>query len=180
MADLGQLSLPEIQDDIHQLGNNEPNVRPLLKDPATQIRLFTIWPGSQGSAVQGEFSVATLNDEPVYQCISYVWGDASDTKHISADALCINQDDHEEKRVQVDMMFDVYSKCSNCLLWLAEVDLLEGELSLDVARYGLEFIEFLDYAKAEDASFSTAEGFKELDLTIRSLVKCQWWRRGFY
>ncbi|KAK1687703.1 heterokaryon incompatibility protein-domain-containing protein [Colletotrichum godetiae] len=206
MADLGQLSLPEIQDDSHQLGNNEPNVRPLLQDPAKQIRLFTLWPGSQGSAIQGAFSVATLDDEPAYQCISYVWGDASNTKYIMvdgkelkittslflalrrvrseqerttlwADALCINQDDHEEKRVQVDMMFEIYSKCSNCLMWLGEVDLLEGKLSLDVARYGLEFIEFLYYAKAEDASFSTAEGSEKLNLTIRSLVKCQWWRR---
>ncbi|KAK1473503.1 heterokaryon incompatibility protein [Colletotrichum abscissum] len=169
--------------------NNEPGVRPPLQDPARHIRLFTLWPGTHESAIQGVFSVAALDDAPHYQCISYVWGDASDTKEITvdgedfkiavslfsvlrrirseqeyltvwADALCINQDDHEEKRVQVDMMFNIYSKCSNCFLWLGEVDLLGGELSLDAARYGLDFIEFCDDTdlEREDNGFSTAEG----------------------
>lgn len=150
--------------------------------------------------------MATLDDGPDYQCISYVWGDASDTKDITvdgkefkittslfsvlrrirseqeclpvwADALCINQDDHEEKRVQVDMMFDIYSKCSNCFLWLGDIDLLDGELSIDAVRYGLDFIEFLDGKEREDDAFSTAEGMRKICLTIRSLIECQWWRR---
>ncbi|KAK0372486.1 hypothetical protein CLIM01_10163 [Colletotrichum limetticola] len=208
MADLGQFSLPKIQDSIHHLDNNEPGVRPPLQDPARHIRLFTLWPGTHESAIQGVFSVAALDDAPHYQCISYVWGDASDTKEITvdgedfkiavslfsvlrrirseqeyltvwADALCINQDDHEEKRVQVDMMFNIYSKCSNCFLWLGEVDLLDGELSLDAARYGLDFIEFCDDTdlEREDNGFSTAEGLDKIRLTFQSLLKCQWWRR---
>ncbi|KAK1527753.1 uncharacterized protein CCOS01_08015 [Colletotrichum costaricense] len=206
MADSGQLSLSGVQDAIHHLDKNEPGARPLLQDPARQIRLFTLWPGTQENSIQGVFSVATLDDGPDYQCISYVWGDASDTKDITvngkdfqittslfsvlwrirseqeylavwADALCINQDDHEEKRVQVDMMFDIYSKCSNCFLWLGEVNLLDGELSLDIARYGLDFIEYLDDREREDNGFSTAEGLVKLHLAFRSLVKCQWWRR---
>ncbi|KAF4782002.1 heterokaryon incompatibility protein [Colletotrichum scovillei] len=208
MADPGHLSLSEIQDAIHQLDRNEPGARPLLQDPARQIRLFTLWPGTQESPIHGVFSVATLDDGPDYQCISYVWGDASDTKDITvggkdfkittslfsvlrrirseqeyltvwADALCINQDDHEEKRVQVDMMFDIYSKCSNCFFWLGEVDLLDGELSLDIARYGLDFIEFCDDTdlERENNGFSTAEGLMKICLTFRSLAKCQWWRR---
>ncbi|EXF76605.1 heterokaryon incompatibility protein [Colletotrichum fioriniae PJ7] len=208
MADLGQLSLSEVQDAIHQLDKNEQSARPLLQDPTRQIRLFTLWPGTQESPIQGVFSVAILDDGPDYQCISYVWGDATVTKDITVDgkefkittslfsvlrrirseqknltvwanALCINQDDHEEKRVQVDMMFDIYSKCRNCFLWLGEVDLLDGELDLDIARYCLNFIEFCDDADLEkdDDGFSTAEGLMKIRLTFRSLVSCQWWRR---
>ncbi|KAK1545611.1 hypothetical protein CPAR01_03113 [Colletotrichum paranaense] len=208
MTDPGLPSLSEVQDAMHHLDKNGPGARPLFQDPARQIRLFTLWPGTQESPIQGVFSVATLDDGPDYLCISYVWGDASDTKNIAvdgkdfkittslfsvlrrirseqeyltvwADALCINQDDHEEKRVQVDMMFDIYSKCNNCFLWLGEVDLLDGELSLDIARYGLNYIEFFDDTdlEREDNGFSTAEGLMKIDLTFRSLVKCQWWRR---
>ncbi|KXH36376.1 hypothetical protein CNYM01_13791 [Colletotrichum nymphaeae SA-01] len=206
MEDPSQLSLSEIQDAIHQLDKNGPGARPLLQDPARQIRLFTLWPGTQESPIQGVFSVATLDDGPDYQCISYVWGDAADTKDITvdgkefkitaslfsvlrrirseqeylivwADALCINQEVHEEKRVQVDMMFEIYSKCSNCFLWLGEVDLLDGELNLDIARYGLDFIEFLDGREREDNAFLTAEGLTKICLTLRSLVECQWWQR---
>jgi hypothetical protein len=36
------------------------------------------------------------------------------------DALCINQEDYEEKEIQIAMMEDIYSKATRVLIWLGE------------------------------------------------------------
>lgn len=84
---------------------------------------------------------------PVYNALSYVWGDANDTRpiildghvfqvtknlftaltqlhasqvraRIWIDAICINQSDNDEKAVQVRLMSSVYSLAKNVLIWL--------------------------------------------------------------
>ena len=87
-----------------------------------------------------------------YEALSYVWGDEKDVLPITVngkhflvtrnlrdflsqlrnkndrrgpywtDAICINQNDNEEKNVQVAMMGDIYSNCARCLAWLGEAD----------------------------------------------------------
>ena len=87
-----------------------------------------------------------------FSVLSYVWGDATDTIPITvnrrccritrnlyqflekmrnesgrqgpywADALCINQDDNDEKSFQVAMMSDIYSNASRCIIWLGKED----------------------------------------------------------
>lgn len=87
--------------------------------------------------------------KPRYEAISYVWGDQTKRSFIIVDgkvlgvpasaeyvlrrmrkeeedrmlwidAVCINQDDLEERNHQVALMVDVYSNTSLCLVWLGE------------------------------------------------------------
>lgn len=85
----------------------------------------------------------------LYECLSYVWGDIEDKPTISVDgadlavtknlhgalqrlrdphldrilwvdALCINQDDLEERTQQVQMMALIYAYASRVVVWLGE------------------------------------------------------------
>ena len=42
--------------------------------------------------------------------------------HLWVDALCINQDDQEERARQIAMMGDIYSHAANVIVWLGEAD----------------------------------------------------------
>lgn len=93
------------------------------------------------------FSVASLDDPPSYDALSYVWGDAKEvseiildgqsflvtrnlqaalyqvrqtqqTRTLWVDALCINQDDVHERSDQVSQMQHIYSQASTVLVSL--------------------------------------------------------------
>ena len=90
-------------------------------------------------------------DEPLYEALSYTWGDAREKRIIYVnkcpfpvtlslytallylrrsdvprvlwiDAICINQEDLAEKTHQVSMMRSIYSSAAGVLLWLGESD----------------------------------------------------------
>ncbi|KAH7364796.1 heterokaryon incompatibility protein-domain-containing protein [Rhexocercosporidium sp. MPI-PUGE-AT-0058] len=92
--------------------------------------------------------------KPSYEALSYVWGDANDTSDISlsghvvkitqnleeallrfrqphhsrtlwVDAVCINQDDVEERSAQVEMMVQIYAKCTRVIIWLGPAKALD-------------------------------------------------------
>jgi Heterokaryon incompatibility protein (HET) len=85
-----------------------------------------------------------------YEALSYCWGDPSDSETITlqdrpfpirsnlfralcrlrqavkeprtlwVDAVCINQTDIAEREQQVKLMGEIYSRTSNCIIWLGE------------------------------------------------------------
>ncbi|KAH6708816.1 heterokaryon incompatibility protein-domain-containing protein [Leptodontidium sp. MPI-SDFR-AT-0119] len=88
-------------------------------------------------------------DTPAYEALSYVWGDTSDRQNIElngvtfpvtanlymalqflripsgirilwVDAICINQDDVEERNNQVGLMSSIYSSAWRVLCWLGD------------------------------------------------------------
>ncbi|KAG8361256.1 hypothetical protein FVEN_g1056 [Fusarium venenatum] len=108
------------------------------------------------------FKVVSLNNPPPFVALSYVWGDLADTlplgvgEHIITatrnlhhalesltvskkyqalwiDALCINQDDFEERASQVAMMGDIYSRAEYVLAFLSPQS--------DPFNMGLDFME---------------------------------------
>ncbi|KAJ3459674.1 hypothetical protein MRS44_015747 [Fusarium solani] len=114
-----------------------------------QIRLLQIT--STKPEIVCRLEVVSLEDEPAYSALSYVWGDPAITrtvlvngervnvttnlasalehapKHLEgsnvaprlwADALCINQDDPNEKNHQVPFMKDIYSQAEIVICWL--------------------------------------------------------------
>ncbi|KAI1758563.1 HET-domain-containing protein [Hypoxylon sp. FL1150] len=114
-----------------------------------QIRLVTIRPGTWSDIIACEVHVASMDDSPSYEALSYVWGDANKRRPISVDgqhfevaenlylalrrlrraasprvmwidAICINQKDDKEKSTQVGMMGRIYSNCQKAVLWLGE------------------------------------------------------------
>lgn len=99
--------------------------------------------------VRCTLKTVSLDDNPSYEALSYVWGDANERAWIVvdetwttvtvnlqralrrlrnaneervlwADALCINQCDIAERGQQVGIMGDIYSACSTCMVWLGE------------------------------------------------------------
>jgi hypothetical protein len=122
-----------------------------LKPDRREIRLLTIQPGDFDEPIEATLSTESLNDHPVYEAISYVWGDENIKRkiHINGiavditvnlalalsyirlehrprivwtDAICINQSNLSEKNAQVSMMGSIYKNCTQCLVWLGEED----------------------------------------------------------
>ncbi|CAI6092189.1 unnamed protein product, partial [Clonostachys chloroleuca] len=115
------------------------------------IRVLILFPGAGDDPIRISLQVAFLDDEPEFEAISYVWGDPTSKKNIYcddvcisvtanlhaalhnfrlqdkprrlwADALCINQEDLDEKSFHVQMMHTVYQSCVRCLVWLGAPD----------------------------------------------------------
>ncbi|KAF1828623.1 HET-domain-containing protein, partial [Decorospora gaudefroyi] len=122
--------------------------RPLTED---RIRLLTLLPGLLNDPIYGELEHVSLSAKHTYEALSYVWGDASDTSSMIldrtlypitknlecalrylrskeaprvlwVDAICINQDDQDEKSEQVPMMGEIYSRATKVYAWLGEAD----------------------------------------------------------
>ncbi|KAH6665416.1 heterokaryon incompatibility protein-domain-containing protein [Halenospora varia] len=118
------------------------------------IRLLRIYPGV-GTGLVCELEVAHISQLPPYEALSYCWGDPSDkipidcngsgglsiTKNLHsallsllppdkprliwADAICINQEDIDERSAQVRLMKNIYQLASSVVVWLGgsiEVD----------------------------------------------------------
>jgi hypothetical protein len=126
-----------------------PDYTPLQATNA--IRLLILDPGlPSDDHVSCSLSVVSLDDQPEYEALSYAWGDPNDTrlvtcsnKHVDVtinlhaalqhirhldkpralwvDALCINQEDTEERNQQVSMMAEIYSVAQRVLIWLGDM-----------------------------------------------------------
>jgi hypothetical protein len=111
------------------------------------IRLLTLCAGNWNDVIRCMTCVVSLDLHPVYEAVSYAWGNPEDTKplflngyevfvtrnlesalrHLRkpdqdlslwADALCIDQKNVDEKTHQVSMMGDIYSACRRVYIWL--------------------------------------------------------------
>ncbi|KAK4450871.1 heterokaryon incompatibility protein-domain-containing protein [Podospora aff. communis PSN243] len=114
-----------------------------------EIRTLVLDAGFGDDLIRCSLRVASLDDDPQYEALSYVWGPREPaasidldgqqfgiTKNLHAalkrlrrpdsqrtlwvDAICINQSDNTEKSVQVFMMDDIYRNTPEALLWLGE------------------------------------------------------------
>ncbi|KAI1103444.1 HET-domain-containing protein [Jackrogersella minutella] len=113
------------------------------------FRMLTLLPSSTDQPLECILEHGDINESPPYEAISYVWGNIQDKSEIICngkalaitaaldavlrhfrfpsekrtlwvDAVCINQDDDEERGRQVSRMKDIYSKASRVLIWLGE------------------------------------------------------------
>lgn len=114
-----------------------------------EIRLLELLPGQDVEEIKCNIKHVSLEDKPLYEAISYVWGDDTssidilcdnrrlaitksirsalyglrcDTKSrvLWADSICINQSDIGEKNQQVLLMRLIYQQCQRVLVWLDE------------------------------------------------------------
>ncbi|KAF3023061.1 hypothetical protein E8E14_012712 [Neopestalotiopsis sp. 37M] len=119
-------------------------------DPSLrQIRLLTLLSPSEGK-ISAQLHVASLEDQPVFDALSYVWGVEDDPdpicingetckvkKNLKAalrrlqdseplviwiDAICIDQENVDEKNHQLPLMRDIYTRASQVIVWLGEGD----------------------------------------------------------
>lgn len=127
------------------------------------IRLLTIKPGNAVDPLELHLSTVSLNANPVYEAISYCWGDASLTdaalcdghdvsittslfgalvelryaselRTIWADALCIDQTNVDDKTQQVQLFHRIYSQATRTLLWLGPDESEPGKSLCDAGK----------------------------------------------
>jgi hypothetical protein len=114
------------------------------------IRLLYLSPASSDThVIRCHFAVASLDENPDYEALSYVWGHTNDTQKVQVggvavtvtsnllsalrhlrldererilwvDALCIDQADLDERRHQVSLMGRIYGQASRVVVWLGE------------------------------------------------------------
>ncbi|KAI6859327.1 hypothetical protein D0864_00034 [Hortaea werneckii] len=125
--------------------------KPLDKEKR-EIRIILLQPsGEEDDALYADLEIASLDNEPAYNAISYVWGDASDTtvmflnggkvieitkslaaalrrfRHsrifvaLWADAVCINQENLQERADQVSIMGKIYASAIQVNVWLGRM-----------------------------------------------------------
>jgi hypothetical protein len=187
-----------------------------LDATALQIRLVTIEPSELNDDINCTLNIASLDDHSPYEALSYFWGDPNVTKTIllnsrpfevtlnleSAlrhlrlgelrtmwiDAICINQQDLQERGSQVKQIQKVYESAMSTFVWLGDATPLsrkafeflyavpilvspEKTSRSTVKEFSQERIEPFEDLFCNEAA---VEGNKALKVDI-SL--CPWWKR---
>jgi hypothetical protein len=172
-----------------------------------EIRVLDVAPGHQSELIYCHLRHVALTSQPkpVYETISYVWGDATQRgvillddsvldvpasseevirrmrlvdRHrvVWIDAVCINQNDVQEKNQQVAMMQDVYALSSLNLVWLGSI---EGAIGLkEAVRIILSDFRHCteDFARVYD--FHLYKPRTRVDLTpLAAVARSRWWTR---
>lgn len=133
-------------------------------------RLIRLEPGQKDDRLRCQLLNIDLNTRPVYEAISYVWGEpefrgsitcdggllritsslhqvlqrfrfADKPRYLWADAVCINQKHTKELNQQVAMMGKIYSQATNVLIWLGYADSVKAR---SVARLVREMNDLYD------------------------------------
>lgn len=118
-----------------------------LPDPATHVRLLQIASGADEDDIVCSLITCKLSEAPPYVAVSYTWGEPPPTEsiiingsqlyvrwnchyalwqtryqkvriHVWVDAICIAQDDLQEKNYQVQLMGEVYRRADHVLVSL--------------------------------------------------------------
>jgi hypothetical protein len=113
------------------------------------IRVLELLPDRQGAPLRCHMREVSLDENPVYEAISYVWGrpdfieqiSCGDevisitkscshvlhhlrarkrSRHLWIDACCIDQNSDQERNHQVGLMGDIYSNARRTLVWLGK------------------------------------------------------------
>jgi hypothetical protein len=118
---------------------------------SNSIRLLELFPGASQDPLVCRLFVVDIQEAPTYAAISYVWGDPEDTVAIEveckskaitvnlndalhrvryrtdirvswADAICINQEDLQERAQQVGLMGSIFRNAKPVLAWFGPDD----------------------------------------------------------
>ena len=177
------------------MSSQEIYARAPLDAERREIRILALGPGTGDNALRGDLFEYSLNyDDLHYIALSYTWsgpveGSAiiiggiplqitenlelvlrrirgpSRPKNLWVDAICINQNDVEEKSVQVSLMGDIYASATRTTVWLGE-----KSTQSDVAMDFIRSIRGDSYSYDSDAD-------RGLTLAIAELFEREWWTR---
>ena len=119
--------------------------------------MLQLHPGRGDEPLEASLEICNLDDTPEYDALSYMWG-PKEPKHsiqvdnepfllrpniysfllrlrlpdrprrLWLDAVCIDQNNIEERGHQVSLMRDIYRLCRECLAWLGESEDRGGEV----------------------------------------------------
>lgn len=123
-----------------------------------QIRLLVLHPGKDIFSYSCSLIYVSMDENPHYEALSYVWGSAAnkteieidgqhlfvtanlaealnhlyDTVHsrkLWVDAICINQNDVPEKNQEIQRMTEIYERAKNVVVWLGVVGIMDQHLA---------------------------------------------------
>ncbi|EUC47207.1 hypothetical protein COCMIDRAFT_52629, partial [Bipolaris oryzae ATCC 44560] len=172
--------------------------------PFNSFGLLELVPGKSLSAdIHCRLRSHQLNSAPPYEALSYTWGDeestcrisldglpfdirpnlrnalrrlrqSSSTRTIWIDAICINQNNKDEKSIQVPLMRNIYTRAERVIAWL-------GEEMVDSA-VALNFIpDLTDIAKSDTESnwllHIEDDRFLRRMISLAHLFSLPWWQR---
>lgn len=122
-----------------------------LENPRTNIRLLTVLGDDFDAPLRSRLEGISFDDKPTYLALSYVWGRPTTKRNLQIndrifkiqptvfdalrrfraelgtfkiwiDAICINQDDLEERSIQVTVMPRIYESANIVLVYLGETE----------------------------------------------------------
>ena len=120
-----------------------------LHAAGSNIRLLHIHPSRDVWGIEATLEYKSFLERPRYRALSYAWGDTTKVKPITVngkrmnvtenlwnalfhirdqhytqtlwvDAICINQENNEEKSIQVPLMSFIYSRAQEVIVWLGD------------------------------------------------------------
>ncbi|CZT05608.1 uncharacterized protein RCO7_10408 [Rhynchosporium graminicola] len=171
-----------------------------LDGPRREIRLLAIHPSRDLAAqVQCSLEVVSLDDDPVFEALSYAWGDATLNHEILVncgvfhttgsagsalqalrsqdnrrvlwiDAICINQSNLIERSDQVKLMGSIYGTAKTVRVWLG-IEELEDIGVLDV------FKALTSLQGASDTFKSVTEPNEHILAKMCHFLGRSWWQR---
>ncbi|PGH35754.1 hypothetical protein GX50_01467 [[Emmonsia] crescens] len=118
-------------------------------EQSDSIRLAEILPGQSNDSLQLQLHHTTLQNAPAYEALSYEWAGNSGLRPVKCgsqefrlsanlrtglkrlrftdrrrllwvDAICIDQDNRQERSQQVSLMRDIYRNAQRALIWIGE------------------------------------------------------------
>lgn len=158
------------------------------------VRLMSINPYQESStALSCQLQPTCLDSAPSYEALSYCWGEerggliqcsgkkldirrnledalnrlrlAHGRRTMWTDAICINQEDGEEKKEQIKLMRELYSKATRVLIWL-------GKDSKNQARRAVDRIERI--AQQENDLLPPQHPWWNV---VAAFYRCKWFSR---
>jgi hypothetical protein len=129
-----------------------------------EIRLLKILPDRWSAGIRCDLDIVSLDEEPAYTALSYVWGNPHDTvpivvqgssfqatknlvaamrrlrssKHpltVWIDAICIDQKNLDEKTQQITIMSSIYKSASEVAVFLGESGILDIVPAKDIESW---------------------------------------------
>jgi hypothetical protein len=162
--------------------------------------------GEFNDAIHCSLQTVSLVDRPQYTALSYVWGDAHDlvpvivdgsvfmaTKNLRlalqyirqvdrdkilwVDAICINQNDIEERNNQLSLMGALYSEAEEVIIWLGEADETTHELACVVQETGLPIVPATDAGDHVESDFQYIVRLTRVLYLLQIVALRPWWSR---
>ncbi|KAH7074721.1 heterokaryon incompatibility protein-domain-containing protein, partial [Paraphoma chrysanthemicola] len=196
--------------------------QPLHRD-IEEIRILLVQPAwSPDAQIQCEIRHASLFSNPQFEALSYTWGGEQNQQLITLagqpfpvrenllaalkrlrrsmtaravwiDAICIDQNNDEEKGFQLPLMTKLYSQAQQVCVWLGEASTLSSvgiksftsgwsEIGLNMSSSKLlrnyAVMDWRDGLKSSEAMQRQADLSREFQLgEVRELLSRPWWTR---
>ncbi|KAK4166243.1 heterokaryon incompatibility protein 6, OR allele [Cladorrhinum sp. PSN259] len=189
-----------------------------LPPTPTAIRLLHILPGTPLEDIECNLVDADLvAEDDRYEALSYVWGDVSETTPIQvngstlqigknlrcallhlrlidkprvvwADAICINQEDLDERNQQISIMGKIYQTANQAIVWLGDEvflkDMAENtEMAFDVMKaLANDAMEAAKNPENKIARLGKGEAWTRYGddgSSTYTITKVDWWKRAW-